>query len=665
MSDEVLIVDKLEDEQEQLSIIGDKELETVIAELKGQYERAKAEMEVRNQKVKKWRKYMEAVSSDAPKNHPYKNASNVTVPVTQTVTQSLHAQIKGMFASRRPLLTVQSMSSDEQEVKKAKVVERYLDLLFTSQYDIGMEWLNDLSLETILTGGSFPVVSYDVNAWRVKQADGSEQEIVWHDGASVKVMPIESVVYPRGIGEIARLPWIAVDKKLTANELKEKAARGIYDADAVEKTLESKRTSPDLLEEQEQEAEYGNVSDMADVYDISEVYFFYDVDGSGVPVDLFFTVHFPTGAVLKQQYNTLGARCIVNAKYIHRPAALVGRGTGQMTESFQEEITTLHNLRIDNAKLAGNRMLAVRAGSWRTTKREVYPGAVWEVENPREDIVPVQLGEIYPSSLNSEQLAWQLAHRAVGMSETQMGFADSTLGTRDTARGQALRMQRGDSILGSVVEGLKNTISMVGMLVWLQCVANKERVVAREMKAKRLTEEDLALLRECLETPLADVPMRLKFTVMTTELDKTYEQRRMNILTLSQLYSQYAQQTIPLAMQLYSPQGKQIQSQAPELWSYLGRILVGSGKLMEDIFKFFGTIDTQNYVPDTEQMDMVLDMISGMAKAFSGGIGGQLLGMQGAMPGEETLGVMTGQEGRGIEEAGTPIPENAQEGGAL
>lgn len=618
MSDTVEIVDGFEEAAKPLTIIPEGEIEDVIKGLKEQFEAVKADTDFRNQKVAKWRKAMEALASDAPKQHPYKNASNVTIPVTQSITQSLAAQVTGMFVARDPLWNVEPMDTSEAELRKVKVIEKYLNLLLKNPYDIGMDWIKDMAFETILTGGAFPIPSYDVSAWRVKTPEGEDKDVVWHDGPAVRVMPIEKVYYPRGIGDIARLPWIAIERTMTETELKERGARGIYDADAVEKVMASKRTSPTTTEEQEQTAEFGNSGESAGVFDITEIYFFYDVDKTGIPVDLFFTVDFNTGAVLKQQYNTLGARSIVNAKYIHRPRALVGRGTGQMTESLQAEITTTHNLRIDNSKLAGMKMFAVKTGSWRTSKREIFPGAVWEFDTPAEDIRPISIGEVYPSSLQNEQLAWGLAQKAVGLSDTQMGFADATLGSRDTARGQAMRMQRGDNILGSVVEGLKTTISMLGMLVWLHCVANKDRVIARETKAARLTQDELDILKEALEVELAEVPMRLKFVVRTTEAEKTYEQRRMNVMTLSQLYSQYAQQTVPLAMQLYGPQGQQIKQQAPELWNYLGRILVGSGKLMEDIFKFFGTMDVNNYIPDSEKMDQLLDMLGSMAEGMKG-----------------------------------------------
>ena len=313
-------------QEELLEIIPEGELPEVIAGLKAEYDQAKSDMSARNTKLIKWRKNMEAVAADAPKQHPFKNASNVTVPVTQSITQSLYAQLKGTFSARDPLWTVEALNTSEETVKRFKVIEKYLNLLLKNPYDLGTEWLDDLVFETLLAGGAFPKVSYDVNTWRVKDESGGDKEVVWHDGPMITIAPLERVVYRRGVSSISRLPMIAIDYPLTEMELRERAAKGIYSAEAVEAILSEKRTTPTDLEEQEQVAESFSSGETTGLYDVSEVYFYHDVDGSGVPVDLMFTVHFGTGTVLKQQYNSIGARCIVNAKFVHRPSALVGRG---------------------------------------------------------------------------------------------------------------------------------------------------------------------------------------------------------------------------------------------------------------------------------------------------------------------------------------------------
>ena len=112
--------------------------------------------------------------------------------------------------------------------------------------------------------------------------------------------------------------------------------------------------------------------------------------------------------------------------------------------------------------------------------------------------------------------------------------------------------------------------------------------------------------------------MKLSFTVKISDAERTFEQQRMNMMTLTQIMAQFGQQTVPLAMQLYGPEGAQMKQQAPELYSYLGRLMVGSAKLVEDIFKFFDVHNTKDYLPDSERMDRVLDLFDTMIAATQG-----------------------------------------------
>jgi hypothetical protein len=625
-------------------ILSGEELTRAAEYLKGEYDKGRSEMGARNTRLIEWRKNMEALASNAPKHSPFKNSSNVVIPVTQTLGQSAYAKVKGTFAARRPPWTINGNSKDEEENKMFAVIEKYLGILADSPTDLNYdEFLDDLIMETVIAGGSFPHVLYTVESWMVKDAEGGSHEVVMHDGPQLVVRPLENVTYRRGVSKVRRLPWIAVDVSLTESELRERAARGMYDPVVVEELLASPRTSPTDTEEQQQQAETFDSGETVNLYTVTEIYFYWDVDKTGIPVDLLFTMHMDTGKVLKQQYNTLGVRNITPARYIHRPNALTGRGVGQLTESMQTEVTVLHNLRNDNAKTAGMRLVAVKRGSGFGARRDLYPGAIWEFDDPQRDIQAFQLGEVYPSSLQAESQGWGIAQRAVGLSDNQMGFADQTLGSRDTARGQAMRLQQGDNILSNVTEGLKRVLSEVGMLVWMQLVAHKERVMQREQLAQRLSQDELGLLQKALEMEIKEVPMRLKFTVRTTEIDRTYEQRRMNLLSLSQIYTQYATQTIPLAQALFGPQGQQMQQQAPQAYQYMARVLVGSGKLLTKIFEFMGINETGEYIENPEILDDQLDQ---MATAFSAPMGANGAGMApegaGGPQGGPPSGMMSG-----------------------
>jgi hypothetical protein len=639
MSDEVTIQVVPDDVAQQstgqpgLEILQGDPLTEAVKYLQEQYNTAKSELETRNQKVAKWRRNVEAFASDAPKNSPFQGASNITVPLAQTIWQGVYGKIRGTFDARDPFVSVKPLRSDEPSLQMFKTAEKYLNILAESPSDLNWPKVkDDIIGDNVLCGGIFVKVPYTVAEWRVKDARGSDSAVVYHDGPEIVPIPLERAFLRRGIPDIARLPWIATDTPMTENELRAGAGKGEYSLEAVTTILKDKRTSATDNEAQQQEAEFFDSQETMGLYDITEVYFFWDVDGSGVFVDLLFLMHMPSGAVLQQQYNVLGKRFITSGKYVHRPFALSGRGTGQLTESGQTEVTAIHNMRNDNMKIANMRMVLTRRNSGLKANEKIWPGKIIEVDDPQKDVREFQLGEVYPSSLEAENTSWSIFQKASGISDTALGFADSTMGSRDSVRGSAMRLQQGDSILASAALGMKTMFSEIFQMVWLQLIANKDRVMARERLAKRLSDQELVDLEQALSMTVAEVPMRMAFVIKTAEADKTFEAKRQSMLSLTQIFAQFSQQTIPLAMQLFGPTGQQMKAQAPDMFNYMARILTGSCSMMEDVFKFFGQYNAMDYVPDLSMIDKFLDAQQQIG-ATLGGAGAAMGLPSGGVPG--------------------------------
>jgi hypothetical protein len=297
--------------------------------------------------------------------------------------------------------------------------------------------------------------------------------------------------------------------------------------------------------------------------------------------------------------------------FINRTFSVEGRGSGQTSEYQQDEIEGIHNVRNDNMKFSNMRMLAVRRGTFRETE-SIYPGKILLTDNPKEDIVPIQLGEVYPSSLQAEQQTMSYAREASGMASIMSGFSDETLGTRDTARGQAMRMQKGMGLFSTIAEGLNESFAEIGMMIFFQLVENRDRVIRNEREAKRLSEEEIEVLDTALGMKVSDIPAKLSFHIRTSDVDETYEAKRQNMLSLTQLFSQYAQQVTPLAMQLFGPQGQQMKQVAPDAYQHLLSIYTGSTELMSKVFKFFGEEDPSKYMPDIRKHQLLQEMLREM-----------------------------------------------------
>ena len=621
MSDEVevIIADETEGEVNEYSeVISDEdELNEIAGELCRKYNRERAARGEKEQTWAKWRRQAEARPGRRKKNFPYPNASNVSPPLSQMIGQGIFAYLKGMYDAVDPPWYIAALrESDRTLLKQAEVLTKYFNMMSKSRLDLNLSAFKRDFLNEIATMGTcFVKVPWTTEPWHFKSETNGVEETVsatLHDGPELIAIPVEDVVYPENWTEIQKMPWFAHDIAKAEYELKDLATRGVYDSDAVERVINgASQLASDVRREQEEEIMQSS-PDRQGEFILSEFYFYYDSDGDGIHEDLVFTVHVPTGTVLRQDFNRFGYRMVSAGTFIKRIYTLEGRGTGQTTEFQQDEIEGIHNTRNDNMKFSNMRMLAVRRGSLRENEA-IYPGKIFVTDNPREDINPIQLGEVYPSSLNAEQQTISYARESSGLSSTMSGFADQTLGSRDTYRGQAMRAQKGTSIFNTIAEGLNECFSEVGMMIFFQLVHNRERVVRKEREMGRLNEEEITILNEALNMNVRDVPSKLAFHIRTSNVDETYEAKRQNMLSLTQLFSQYAQQVSPLVMMLFGQQGAMMQQQAPEAYKYMMSIYVGSTKLMSEVFKFMGEDDPLKYVPDIKKQEFILEMMNKMS----------------------------------------------------
>jgi len=181
-------------------------------------------------------------------------------------------------------------------------------------------------------------------------------------------------------------------------------------------------------------------------------------------------------------------------------------------------------------------------------------------------------------------------------------------------------------------------------MLFRQLVANKEKVIAKERKAQRLSEQEVDILADILNTDVQSVPYVLAFKARLVEEADTYDGKRQSLLTLVTIYQQYVTQIIPLIMQTY-------QGQPQVLQIFFQKFVEGATALMQDIFVFFGQEDVNDYMITADKIK-VLDQIMGQMT-------GQI-GQMGQVPG----GGMGDGQGAGMgPQAGAPGGVGPQSGG--
>jgi hypothetical protein len=217
----------------------------------------------------------------------------------------------------------------------------------------------------------------------------------------------------------------------------------------------------------------------------------------------------------------------------------------------------------------------------------------------------------YPGSLQEEQLALSYARQAAAIPEIMGGFSDSVLKSRATASGGAQNLRESKGVFGAIISGVEESWGRIGMYIFYQLVRNKDLVLEREGQRDRLTETELDSLRRVLDVELENIPHRVQFSILTSDIDQTFEVQRQNMLTLTQLHTMFLREITPYAQQLFGPEAQQMQQQAPDFYRFLLESYTDRTRLMRRIIEFFNE-DPRDFTSDTRKQEIMLEMIQVM-----------------------------------------------------
>jgi len=590
-------------------IFNDEEREAVVDWLTDQITRAGEEQSGRRKKWETWRRQREALPEFPIKHFPGSDrpASNVVPPISMSNTNTTYAALHNTFGKITPFWTITAFrDKDQSDVEVAKFLTRYMDILDRSKNDLDRRRrAKTVHYETGSLGTCIVKVPWTKHSWYVTEdVEGGPRdvEVNLHEGPEICPIPAEDFLKREAYQDIPTAPMVAHLLHHTWPEIEQLGEQGFYEGvDDLEKWSRTSATE----QEAAAQAREGVSQGLSDIWDLYECYFFWEVGGRWR--DCVATLEVNSGLLLREGYNELGWRPFVDFAYLLRPHRLEGIGVGHMTEHMQEEGTMLHNTRNDSLHASVFGMFTTRRSAGARQNEPLYPAKIWVLDDPSKDLGVVKLPEPSSASLLAENQALMYAQKATGMGDAMGGFADATVKTRDSSGLMAQRIRQSTGVFGAISEGIEDSWGMVGYMVFLQLVHHREEVLAMEGRLQRLTANDLALLEKGLSIPKNEIPLRLRFSVRTSDVEQSFETKRQNLLTRTQLSAMFFQQVTPIVQMVFGPQGQQMRQQAPDMWAYLARMYTSRCRMMEEAIKFFGEDDTGRYVPDYERLEALLD----------------------------------------------------------
>lgn len=647
------------DDSPQMGFLSEEQSEELAAKIEQELLEIEAERAELLQRREDWRLLLSGRPNEdlidvreRPTQQPFTNSARTVVPMITMLAQTMYAQLMGSF-NRKPLWTTSAQQSDTPEhFEQAKLLTKYKNMLAEGAQDLNMERVKqDAFMESPTMGTAFYKVIYNREVIHY-QRQQLEQEVVVHDGPQILVVDYEHLWFRDGWRTLQEVPFLAQLIPMSVEMFKQRVAQGWYGEE--EKVLGHVRKVPTKDEQTraraESRAEHGKST-----VDLYEVYMYYDVDGDGQLEDLKLFYHRPTGCIVRAGYNDFGIRPFVAAPHVHRPNRITGIGICEMLEYPQKEANSLHNMFLDNVKLA-NSAIVTRKNAAMNKEKDMHVNAggptIWDVEE-HDDIRVFRFGQIYPSLMQAEERLFQYAMRLVGINEAMAGFPSMQLGSRDTAMGQQQRLTQGASILSTIARSHEEAMSEVGRMVYMRLVQNKELVLAAEATRARLTGQELALLDQALTVPDGELPMRAIFRVRTTTADQTTEGKRQNMFAINTMYQQYTQSVLQLLSSLFGPESRMLLQSAPELYMKLGELFIGTTRLMKENFEFFDKTNEEEYLPDTtrleENLRQVKEALSAIPSAVAGPGGpAQLEGANQGLPAATDREPMPGPSGQSL-----------------
>lgn len=567
------------------------------------------------------------------KEFPWPGASNVFVPMVGWTVDSIHANMMNRIygydrlndiIAARPAEVIGMDPATNQPITwydAAEELQKFLAHYTGLNGPVDLyPIVNDFTLETLKLGTS---VIY--NPWLTLQRTGDvtvdretgqvnrRADTTIYDAPHPYVIPLEDFISMPGYGEIHG-PFASPivghysfyrdsHLRLMSKEWREGALETILQDGGPSWG----RTSDEVKNDQARNE--GDTVLPEDVRGLetrlAHLWMEYDINGDGLEERIYVEYDPATSTVARCIPYPYRTRPYVIGRFIKREGRLYGIGVAEILEYLQAGLNTVYNQAIDNGTLANTRFWKIRKGSWTAqTFKGVVPNGRVYVDQP-DDVVPEQMGEIYPS-------IFELARGLEGFGERRSGIADPQLGRDPASRTPATStmafIQEATRRFDLYAKDLRRGLGELGMQIIELIQQKKPREAIYNVSGP-----NGAVIEKTILVP-TDVDLRQHLRVVTTSsaASSNKEISRQNALAGFSIVQQYLEKIVQMGGLLTNPQAP---DSVKQLLLEVGEV---GERLMNRILEGFDLSDVATMMP---QLEKTYERAQAEAASQAGGMG--------------------------------------------
>lgn len=429
--------------------------------------------DIRENKYVKWRKMYEAVPNESVREFPWHGASNLIVPIGAIHSDTLLARIMAALFKTRPIWSAKLVGDYPELPSGASgALETYLEYEALEPdeldlYRIAHKWAGEvIRYGTSVLKGRHETIVED---WATPSGDG--QGHGW-DTERTSRLEVEKIPFcdfgiPPGAETVKKADFKYHRIRLERQDLEERSYRGFYDKAAVEKLLKlPTRTSPDMVQSTaESDAGTKTVGSYGWAqWDIYECHFKYRYDSKHFP-ELVVWFNLESDIILRSFFRYYPYETFIEGRLFYRDDLFFGYGFMEMLEQFQEELSEVHNKRLDNRTIANMKMFRADPDSKIFQGYKIYPSAT--VPANKDEFEAINMGTPTTVDIEDEKLSLELAEKRTGVSGPTQGMGSGTINKRGvySSMGTLSLLQEGNTRTDLNVTDMRYGWSRVGRLI--------------------------------------------------------------------------------------------------------------------------------------------------------------------------------------------------------
>lgn len=542
-------------------------------------------------KVVKWRRNFEARPAEEIREFPFHNASNLVVPIIAIHSNTLLARVMSAVVKTQPPWSTRVVAGQQDAalVGLGPALEEFLGYVAFEPRELDLyrtyhEWAG----ETIRYGTSILKVPWVVDSedYLVQGIEGGSnqyQSRTIYSGPRPEKIPFTDfgIAPTEKTVESADFKYHVI--RLKKETLEYRKQKKIYDPQAVADILSHPdRTSPRHVQQQmEQDSGAKTQSGYGWAeWDIYECWFKFWLGAYYVKCIVWY--HEKTNTILRAYHSYYPSDPFIAGRLFYRDDNFHGYGFCEMLEPITQELSELHNGRIDNQTVCNAKFFRVDPDSKLHEGYRIYPSCM--VPAAAGELEVFDMGQPNQIALEAERLTLELGEKLTGVSGPMHGSGSGFNTKRGvyTAMGTLSILQEGNTRTDLNITDMRYAVTKLGRLL---CELYDMGGIGDRKAAFGEKGELVEKALKAMSSGQLIIPVSASTSSVNREVEKQ------NDIMLSGLMMRHYGQVTQMLQAMADPRISDNQRQ------YIWDSIQGADLLMKSVLRHFGQDEVDKLVP--------------------------------------------------------------------